>query len=67
MSDKLIITEEALNDLSILREKIKVVLDCIIYDAGAREQTLAYIATDYLGEMKKTIQAMFNYGMTFDN
>jgi len=59
MDDNLTITEDALNDLGILREKIKVVLDCAIDDANAREQTLIHIATDYLGEMKTMMQRMF--------
>ena len=58
MGDKLTITDDALDELGILQEKIKAVLDCLIDDANAREQTLAYIATDYLGEMRKMIQAM---------
>jgi len=58
MEDKLTVTEDALNELGILRQKIEVVIDCLIDDANAREQTLAYIATDYLGEMRKMIQAM---------
>ena len=61
MEDNPTITEDALTELSILREKIKVVLDCIIDGVSAREQTLTYIATDYLGEMGKTIQAMRSF------
>ena len=52
------ITEETLTDLSILREKIKVALDCIVDNANAREQVLAYIAGDYLGTMREMIQSM---------
>ena len=59
MEDQLTVTEDALEELGILREKIKIVLECIIDDApNARDQTLTYIATDYLGEMGKMIQAM---------
>ena len=58
MGDKLAVTEDELTELSILREKIEVVLECIIGDANAREQTLTYIANDYLGEMGKMIRAM---------
>ena len=59
MEDKLVITEDALTELSCLREKIEVVLDCIIDDApNARDQTLTYIATDYLSAMRETIQTM---------
>ena len=59
MEDKLVITEDALTELSILRGKIKVVLACVIEDApNARDQTLTYIATDYLSAMGQTIQAM---------
>ena len=52
------ITEESLTELSILREKIEVVLDCVIDDTDARNQTLTYIATDYLAAMKTQLQAM---------
>jgi len=52
------ITEDALNELSIIRRKIEVVLDCTIDDANARAQTLTYIANDYLVMMGEMIQAM---------
>ena len=58
MEDTWTVTEDALTELSILREKIEVVLDCLIGDARAREQTLTYIATDYLGEMGKVLRTM---------
>ena len=58
MKDNPTITEDALEELGILRHKIEVVLDCIIGDAEARDQTLTSIANDYLGEMGKMIQAM---------
>ena len=59
MEDKLEVTEDTLEELSILQNKIRVVLECIIDDApNARDQTLTGIATDYLGEMGKMIQAM---------
>ena len=59
MGDKLVATEDALTELSILRQKIEVVLACIIDDApNARDQTLTYIASDYLSAMGETIQAM---------
>ena len=64
MEDKLTVTEDELDELSILQNKIRVVLDCIIVgDAEARDQTLTYIANDYLGEMSKRIQAMLMQGM----
>ena len=52
------ITEDALNELSILRRKIEVVLDCTIDDSNARAQTLTDIANDYLTAMGEIIQAM---------
>jgi len=52
------ITEDALTELSIVRGKIEVVLDCIIGTANAHDQTLTYIATDYLTTMGEMIQAM---------
>ena len=52
------ITEDELNELSILRRKIEVVLDCTIDDANARAQTLTCIANDYLATMGEMIQAM---------
>ena len=52
------ITEDALTELSILRSKIEVVLDCIVGNANAHDQTLTYIAGDYLSAMGETIQAM---------
>ena len=54
----MLVTEDALEELSCLREKVAVVLSCIIDDLNAREQTLTYIASDYLGEMGEVIQAM---------
>ena len=58
MENTLTITEDALDELGIIREKIKVVLGCAIDDANARGQTLTCIAADYLGEMGKMLQAM---------
>ena len=58
MGDNLAITEDALTELSIMRKKIEAVLDCIIGDANAHDQTLIYVACDYLGEMGKMIQAV---------
>ena len=52
------ITEDDLNELNILRRKIEVVLDCTIDDANARNQTLTYIATDYLITMGEMLQVM---------
>ena len=52
------ITEDALTDLSVLRQKIEVVLNCVIDDTDMRNQTLTYIATDYLAEMGKQLRAM---------
>ena len=52
------ITEDALTELSILRQKIEVVLDCIIGGANTHDQTLTYIAGDYLSAMGETIRAM---------
>jgi len=59
MSNNLTITEDALNELCVLRSKVEAVIGCLIGDAHAREQTLAYIAADYLGEMKTMMQRMF--------
>ena len=53
-----LITEEALTELSIRREKIGVVLDCIVGNANRHDQTLTYIASDYLVIMGEMIQAM---------
>ena len=50
--------EDALTELSILREKIEVVLSCVIGNANAHDQTLTAIANDYLAEMGEMIQAM---------
>ena len=50
--------EDTLTELSILRSKVAAVLDCIVDNANAREQTLTCIASDYLTEMDKMIQAM---------
>jgi len=52
------ITEDALNELNILRRKIEIVLDCTIDDTNARAQTLINIATDYLTAMGEMLQAM---------
>ena len=55
-----LVSEDAFIELSILREKIAVAINCIIYDdgTGAHGQTLSYIAGDYLSEMRETIEAM---------
>jgi len=58
MDDNLTITEDTLTDLGILREKIAVVLDCVIDETDARNQTLTYIATDYLAAMGTQLRAM---------
>ena len=58
------ITEDALTELSIIRGKIKVVLDCIIDDANAHDQTLTYIASDYLTTMGEMIQTMLKAHLT---
>ena len=58
MDDTLAITEDALTELSILQQKIDVVLHCVIDEADARSQTLTYIATDYLAAMGKQLRAM---------
>jgi hypothetical protein len=54
------VSEDAFVELSILREKAAVALECIIHDDAtcAHGQTLSYIASDYLSEMRETIQAM---------
>jgi len=52
------ITEDALTELSIIRDKIVVVLDCIIGNANAHDRTLTCIANDYLATMGEMIQAM---------
>ncbi|MCL2300635.1 MAG: hypothetical protein FWC27_10885 [Firmicutes bacterium] len=55
-----LVSDDAFVELGILREKVAVVLNSIIYDdaTGARGQTLGYIAGDYLSTMKETIQTM---------
>ena len=53
-----IITEDSLTELSILRQKIAVVLDCVIDETDARNQTLTYIATDYLAKMGSQLRTM---------
>ena len=53
-----IITEETLTELSIIREKIEIVLNCIIENTNAREQTLSYIAVDYLARLREMIRAI---------
>jgi len=53
-----VITEDTLTELSILRKKIEVVLACVIGDANAHDQTLTYIANDYLLAMGEMIRAM---------
>ena len=58
MAPNLVATEDALEELNIVRSKIKVVLDCVIDNADARDQTLTYIATDYLATIGEMIQAM---------
>ena len=58
MEDNLTITEDSLTELSILRQKAEVVLNCVIDDTDARNQTLTYIATDYLSTMGKLLRAM---------
>jgi len=58
------ITEEALTELNILRTKIAVVLECIIGDANTHDQTLTYIANDYLTTMGEMIQAMLKAHLT---
>ena len=58
MEDKLTVTDEALTEFNILREKIEVVLDCAIDNMNAREQTLTYIAIDYLAGMGEMIQTI---------
>ena len=56
------VTEDALEDelteLSIARKKIEVVLNCMVGNANAHDQTLSYIACDYLVQMGEMIQAM---------
>jgi len=52
------LTEDTLTELSIMREKMEVVLDCIIDNANAREQILSYIAVDYLANMREILRAM---------
>ena len=52
-------TEDALSELNTLRDKAEAVLNCIIDDpACARQQTLTYIASDYLFAMGEMIRAM---------
>ena len=57
------VTEDAFTDLSILRSKAEVALDCIVDKSVddskcAQVQTLTYIASDYLSAMGEMIQAM---------
>ena len=52
------ITEDDLNQLSILRRKIEIALDCTIDDTNARAQTLIDIANDYLATMGEMLRAM---------
>ena len=54
------ITEDDLNELSIIQRKIEIVLDCTIDDTNARAQTLVDIANDYLATMGEMIQAMLH-------
>ena len=52
-------TDDALEELSCLREKAEVALGCIIDNAEDRcVQTLTYIASDYLSAMRGMIRAM---------
>ena len=53
-----LVTEDEITELSCLREKAAVVLSCIIDELNAREQTLTYIANDYLSAMGEMLQAM---------
>ena len=51
--------DDALEELSCLREKAEVALGCVIENAEGRcAQTLAYIAGDYLSAMRETIRAI---------
>jgi len=53
------VTDDAFTELSILREKASVALGCIRDDAKCpRDQTLTYIAGDYLSAMGEMIQIM---------
>jgi len=53
------LTEDALTELNISREKAEAVLHYIIDEPQcARQQTLIYIATDYLTEIGDMIRAM---------
>jgi hypothetical protein len=52
------ITEDDLNELNIARKKIEIVLNCLVGNANAHDQTLTYIASDYLVIMGDMIQAM---------
>ena len=58
------ITEDDLTELSILRDKIEVVLHCLIGNANAHDQTLTYVANDYLTTMGEMIQAMLKAHLT---
>ena len=52
-------TDDPLEELSCLREKAAVALDCIIDREEIRcIQTLTCIASDYLSAMGETLQAM---------
>ena len=50
--------EDELTELSILRSKIEVVLNCLIGNANTHDQTLIDIARDYLVKMGEMIQTM---------
>ena len=52
-------TDDAFDELSCLREKVEVALDCIIDNAeGKCVLTLTYIASDYLSAMGDMVRAM---------
>ncbi|MDR2688023.1 MAG: hypothetical protein LBB75_09740 [Oscillospiraceae bacterium] len=53
-----LVSEDAFIELSILREKAAVAINCTMDELSPRDQTLAYIASDYLSAMGKTIRDM---------
>jgi len=54
-----LVSDMAFLELGVLLEKTGAVLDCITEDIDcSRDKTLSFIASDYIAEMDKTIQAM---------
>jgi len=61
------LSENSFDELSCLQEKVAVALSCITETSECpRNQTLTYIASDYLIAMGKMIQAMAQLWPTLD-